>query len=117
MCSADGFTAPSDKLNIAGVGVGGMAENLTQLASQNIVALCDVDWGYVDKGGFDNITKNLTTAALDERLARATSPEQKADGSSASSTNRSCSSERRRQAKRTRTTARCWRSRRTSTPC
>jgi len=42
-----GFVAPSDTLNIAGVGVGGMGRgNLINLASQNIVALCDVDWGY-----------------------------------------------------------------------
>ena len=40
-----GFIAPSDKLNIAGVGVGGMGlANLKNLSSQNIVALCDVDW-------------------------------------------------------------------------
>jgi predicted dehydrogenase len=40
-----GYTAPSDKLNIAGVGVGGMgSNNLRQCAStENIVALCDVD--------------------------------------------------------------------------
>jgi hypothetical protein len=42
-----GYTAPSDKLNIAGIGVGGMGNaNLKNLKSQNIVALCDVDWGY-----------------------------------------------------------------------
>jgi predicted dehydrogenase len=42
-----GFTPPSDLLNIAGVGVGGMGRaNLIALSSQNIVALCDVDWGY-----------------------------------------------------------------------
>jgi len=41
-----GFTPPSDMLNIAGVGVGGMGRaNLIALASQNIVAMCDVDWG------------------------------------------------------------------------
>jgi len=39
--------APSEKLNIAGIGVGGMgAANLSQLESQNIVALCDVDHQY-----------------------------------------------------------------------
>ena len=42
-----GFTAPSDKLNIAGVGVGGRAEtNLPRAynnGSDNIAALCDVD--------------------------------------------------------------------------
>ena len=45
-----GFTPPSDLLNIACVGVGGMGRsNLINLASQNLVALCDVDWGYTDK--------------------------------------------------------------------
>ena len=45
-----GFTPPSDMLNIAGVGVGGMGRNnLINLASQNIVALCDVDWAYAEK--------------------------------------------------------------------
>jgi predicted dehydrogenase len=45
-----GFTPPSDLLNIAAVGVGGMGRsNLINLASQNIVALCDVDWAYTDK--------------------------------------------------------------------
>src|SRR5260370_5395774 len=45
-----GFVPPSDTLNIAGVGVGGMGRaNLVNLASQNIVALCDVDWGYAAK--------------------------------------------------------------------
>ena len=42
-----GHTAPSDKLNIAGVGVGGMGfANLKNLESQNIVGLADVDWKY-----------------------------------------------------------------------
>lgn len=46
-----GFTPPSDKLNIAGIGVGGMGrQNMINLASQNIVAFCDIDWGYADKG-------------------------------------------------------------------
>jgi predicted dehydrogenase len=45
-----GMTAPSDRLNIAGVGVGGMGRvNLTALSSENIVALCDVDWGYAER--------------------------------------------------------------------
>jgi predicted dehydrogenase len=39
-----GRPAPSDKLNVAGVGVGGMgAEYLKGLEDENIVALCDVD--------------------------------------------------------------------------
>src|SRR6202795_4742511 len=45
-----GFVPPSDKLNVAGIGVGGMGRaNLINLSSQNIVALCDVDWGYAGK--------------------------------------------------------------------
>jgi predicted dehydrogenase len=44
---AAGQKPPSDKVNIAGIGVGGMgAANLNALASQNIVALCDVDHEY-----------------------------------------------------------------------
>jgi predicted dehydrogenase len=40
-------TAPSEKLNIAGIGVGGMGKsNLAQLESESIVALCDVDHAY-----------------------------------------------------------------------
>jgi hypothetical protein len=42
-----GHMAPSDKLNIVGVGVGGMGfANLKKLESQNIIGLCDVDWKY-----------------------------------------------------------------------
>ena len=45
-----GMTAPSDRLNIAGVGVGGMGRvNLTALSTENIVALCDVDWDYAGR--------------------------------------------------------------------
>ena len=47
-----GYTAPSDRLNIAGVGVGGMGRtNLLNLGlDNNLVALCDVDWGYAGRG-------------------------------------------------------------------
>jgi hypothetical protein len=46
-----GHRAPSDKLNIAAVGIGGMGNsNLRPVApTENIVALCDVDWGYSKK--------------------------------------------------------------------
>ncbi len=38
-------TPPSEKLNIAGVGIGGQgASDLRNMESENIVALCDVDW-------------------------------------------------------------------------
>ncbi len=42
--------APSEKMNIAGVGVGDMgAMNLQNLAGENLVALCDVDHDYAAK--------------------------------------------------------------------
>ena len=49
-----GHVAPSDKLNIAAVGIGGMghANILHVKDTENIVALCDVDWKYA-KGVFD----------------------------------------------------------------
>jgi len=44
-----GTPAPSDKLNIAGVGVGGMGKNnIDRCAAENIVALCDVDFDLAD---------------------------------------------------------------------
>ena len=44
------YTAANDKLNVAGIGVGGMGfNNLRQLKSENIVALCDVDHQYAAK--------------------------------------------------------------------
>ncbi|MCX5639151.1 MAG: Gfo/Idh/MocA family oxidoreductase, partial [Planctomycetota bacterium] len=40
-----GNTPPSEKLNIAGIGIAGRgADVLDGVKSQNIVALCDVDW-------------------------------------------------------------------------
>lgn len=45
-----GHKMPSDKLNIAGVGVGGRGGGVVkQLKDENIVALCDVDWKYSTK--------------------------------------------------------------------
>jgi len=42
-----GFKPPSEKLNIAFVGIGGQGkENLKACEGENIVALCDVDWSY-----------------------------------------------------------------------
>jgi len=39
-----GHTPPSDKLNIAGIGVGGRGGGVLKgLANENIVALCDVE--------------------------------------------------------------------------
>lgn len=70
-----GFTPPSDLLNIAGVGVGGMGRNnMINVASQNIVALCDVDWTYAAKG-FNQISTGLEQAT--KRLDMAKTPEQR----------------------------------------
>jgi hypothetical protein len=51
-----GYTAPTDKLNIAAVGIGGMGNaNLGAVeGKENIVALCDVDWKYA-KPVFDRL--------------------------------------------------------------
>ena len=40
-----GYQAPSDTLNIAAVGAGGIGtSNLAAVESENVVALCDIDW-------------------------------------------------------------------------
>lgn len=41
-----GHIAPSDKLNIAGIGIGGRGQSVLAAVAktENIVALCDVDW-------------------------------------------------------------------------
>lgn len=42
-----GHKAPSDKLNILGVGIGGRgAADLAAMETENIIGLCDVDWKY-----------------------------------------------------------------------
>jgi len=65
-----GFQAPSDTVNIATVGIGGMGgSNTRSLMSQNIVAVCDVDWGYAEKR-FDAYKTELS------RLQSATAPNQ-----------------------------------------
>jgi predicted dehydrogenase len=46
-----GYQAPSDTLNVACVGVGGMGmNNMSQLTGENIVAVCDVDFPFVERG-------------------------------------------------------------------
>ncbi|MGD0341256.1 MAG: Gfo/Idh/MocA family oxidoreductase [Bacteroidales bacterium] len=46
-----GKRAPSDKLNIAVVGIGGMGNSNIKAVkeTENIIALCDVDWAYAKK--------------------------------------------------------------------
>lgn len=71
----EGYTAPSDTVNVAGVGVGGMGRaNLAALSSQNIVAMCDVDWGYVD-ARFAQIPNLISEN--EQRLQKATTPEER----------------------------------------
>jgi len=46
----DGTKPPSERLNIAGIGVGGQgARDLEEMAGENIVALCDVDAQHAGK--------------------------------------------------------------------
>ncbi|MGZ8376641.1 MAG: Gfo/Idh/MocA family oxidoreductase [Gemmatirosa sp.] len=45
-----GYQAPSDTLNVAIVGAGGMGmSNWSQLLGENVVAICDVDMPYVER--------------------------------------------------------------------
>ena len=68
--------APSDRVNIAGVGVGGMGRaNMQALSGMNLVAMCDVDWSYVDTR-YADIPKQMEAA--NKRLAEATDAKQKA---------------------------------------
>lgn len=48
-----GHTPPGSKLNIAAIGVGGIGyRNLKNMETENIVALCDVDWDYAGRSSF-----------------------------------------------------------------
>ena len=56
-----GFQAPSDTVNIATVGIGGMGgSNTRALMSQNFVAICDVDSALMDERleGFKKVAEN-----------------------------------------------------------
>src|SRR5688572_4668257 len=56
-----GFQAPSDTVNLATVGVGGMGgSNTRALMSQNFVAICDVDYELLDErlDGFKKAAEN-----------------------------------------------------------
>ena len=67
--------SPNDKVNIATIGCGGMGRaNLVALASMNHVAMCDVDWNYVDSR-FVDIDKQIEGA--NKRASEATDPAQK----------------------------------------
>jgi predicted dehydrogenase len=68
-----GQTAPSDKLNIASIGIGGQGGGLLRqeaIASQNIIALCDVDWKYAARTGknFPNAERFTDYRVMFEKL-------------------------------------------------
>jgi len=45
-----GHKAPSDKMNIVGIGIGGKGHpNLVAMNTENIIGLCDVDWKYAQR--------------------------------------------------------------------
>ena len=45
-----GYQPPSSTLNVACVGIGGMGmQNMKQLLGENVVAICDVDFPYVER--------------------------------------------------------------------
>lgn len=45
-----GRSSPNERLNIAAIGVGGVgATNVKNCGTENIVALCDVDWAYANQ--------------------------------------------------------------------
>ncbi len=62
----------NSRVNVAGIGIGGMGRaNLQALSSQNIVALCDVDWNYVDTR-YADIPNQIANAQ--KRAGEATDP-------------------------------------------
>ncbi|MDX9920148.1 MAG: Gfo/Idh/MocA family oxidoreductase [Paludibacter sp.] len=68
-----GHVAPSDKLNIAGVGIGGRGFGVLKgLQSQNIVALCDTDWKYSERvfNHFPNAKKYYDYRKMYEELGK-----------------------------------------------
>jgi predicted dehydrogenase len=55
-----GQLPPSDKMNLAFIGIGTYgARGLRELASQNIVAVCDVDWRTEAQGATGNIASKV----------------------------------------------------------
>ena len=56
-----GYTSPSDKLNLAGIGIGGKGTsdlwNASNEGKENVVAMCDVDSGEYTKTSRDRFPK------------------------------------------------------------
>jgi predicted dehydrogenase len=74
-----GRISANDRVNVATVGCGGMGRaNMMALSGMNLVAMCDVDWGYVDTRLADidkqieNANKRLQDAADSAQRDRAT---------------------------------------------
>ena len=125
-----GFTAPSDTLNVAAVGVGGMGRsNLVNLASENIVAMCDVDWEYADKGFADLDKRDQDAAGATRSAAGPAEVRRAGPAGAAAHADRAAAHARSDRAHASpeerppaaaprgiRTTGRCSTSRRTSTP-
>jgi predicted dehydrogenase len=68
-----GYQAPSDTVNVAIVGAGGMGgANAVGLLSQNIVAICDVDFAHVERSVRDRVENDDPEEAEEgRRLAEA----------------------------------------------
>ena len=73
-----GYKAPSAKLNIACVGIGGMGmNNMAMMTDENIVAVCDVDFNYVERGLWGRMHPargdvSAASTALSEAYTKAT---------------------------------------------
>ena len=66
-----GYTPPSRKLDLAFVGIGGMGmENMSQFLDENVVAVCDVDYAYVERSLADRLRYDAGAAGPDPRAAR-----------------------------------------------
>lgn len=68
-----GYVAPSDKLNIVGVGVGGRGFSVLKgMESQNIIGLCDTDWKYSERvfNHFPNAKKYFDYRKMYDELGK-----------------------------------------------
>ena len=66
-----GYTPPSRKLDLAFVGIGGMGmENMSQFLDENVVAVCDVDYAYVERSLADRLRYDAGAAGPDPQAVR-----------------------------------------------
>ncbi|MDE2762592.1 MAG: hypothetical protein OXQ94_08065, partial [Gemmatimonadota bacterium] len=60
-----GYQAPSDRLNLAIIGVGGQGtENAQEFGTEHIAAICDVDFGVVHR----RVQERLTGGSAEVRI-------------------------------------------------